>query len=221
MTRTLGLVPLLGRNPLVQACLSGESLADRAVRAVSAVTDAVVVARDEGHRSQTPSAATGAGRQLDVVELPGDEGRLHEVLASYGRVLVHEPLCPFVPRWFLQQLSAPSQENHPVAGVRPAVDTVKASEGGFVQHTVPRDSVRLVTTPVSVDASDLSCLTDLTRALHDDLSSLVVELLRLRPDFELVVAPSSSRRVGDEDELFVVAQSESAEAAGQSRADAH
>ncbi len=216
MTRTLGLIPLIGRGRLVQAQVDGQSLVDLAVRTLSAAVHAVVIVIDSSQRLVVVPPAVAENDTVSLLKLPADRVRLREALRLCERVVVHEPLCPFVPDEFLRRLSDSAPVTHTVVGVLPAVDTVKSVHESFVEATVHREDVRLVTTPIVTRGDNLAEVGDLGASLRD-LARLVAELAHRDDDLELVTAPVESRRVNDEEDLLLIASSSasaSAAAAG-------
>jgi 2-C-methyl-D-erythritol 4-phosphate cytidylyltransferase len=197
MVRVLALVPLVGREPLVHGTLGGATLADRAVALVREVTDDVVVVTDE------TEPKLRWGHRADLLSIPADLTALVGLLAVTEQVIVHDPLCPLVPGRFLRQLV--EGERAPVrVGVRPVVDTVKATGEELVTGTVDRERLRMVSSPLVAPGSLLAELGEQLPAALSDLTVLVSEL-RAENLVELVVAPSVSRRIEDTSGLRLLA----------------
>lgn len=171
MPEVLGVVPVLGREPLVSRHLGGQSLADRAVEVVRSVTADVLVVSDAD-----------------------DEQAVRNRLRTAPLVLVHDPLCPLVPARFLHAMIESSAVT-PRVGVRPVVDTVKATEGGAVVKTVDRELLRVVCSPLVASGELFAVVPALSAGLRD--LALLVSALRDIAEVELVAAPSSSRRIED------------------------
>ncbi|MGI8433714.1 MAG: hypothetical protein ACR2LE_03110 [Nocardioidaceae bacterium] len=204
MTHTLGLLPLIGRGRLLQERVNGESLVELAVRKLDAAVDAVIIVLDPSQRPDVVPSVVVESDRVNRLELPADVIGLRETLRKYERVVVHEPLCPFVPDDFLRRLSGSAAAAYPVAGVLPAVDTVKSVHEYFVRETVHRGAVRLVTTPIVARGEEVAEVDDLAASLQD-LALLVTNLAHRNHDLELVTAPADSRRVNDKVELSLIA----------------
>ena len=164
--RFFGLVPTLGRGDLPLALLDGESL-------VSLATSAL-------------TSAGGASLEADVTWAAARDGGL--------TVVLHDPLCPLTPGWFIEEAIADATESVVVVGVRPVTDTIKTVTGAVVGDTVDRDSLWTVTSPVVLPPAVAFALTD-----EPDLTDFAAFVTSLRGQFEVVFveAPSLGRRVAD------------------------
>ncbi len=121
-------------------------------------------------------------------------------------LVLHDALCPATPAWFLAACVEESVEHDAVvAGVRPVTDTVKerepGPEDGLLGATVDREELVTVASPVVLPARVVAGLEELPST---DLAA-VVEALRADHPVRLLQAPPEGRRVGDEDELEVLA----------------
>lgn len=197
MTRILGVIPVVGRGPLVNGSIGSMTLLDRVLDVTSRVTSTVVVAS-----APDDAPLVRARPAVDHVTLPRDERLLRARLGEAVRVVVHDPLCPLVPLSFVQRMIEPESADVAVA-VRPVVDTIKSTEQGMIAGTVDRDLLRVVSSPVVAPGAMLADLGDLTAALAD--LTLLVAGLRAVVDVEFVVAPSVSRRIEDTSGLRLLA----------------
>lgn len=200
MSSALGLVPLIGREPLVFESFGSGPLF---IAAVNTLCDVV------GGPVRLVVSATVPSAPQPVVPRPDARYvavALSEVaelvrVAAHDRmpVLVHDPLCPLVPAAFLTDLLTRARGGWAVAAVLPVVDTIKSTRDGAIVGTVDRDTLRIVSSPVAVPANRLRRLPDLAAALmgHDAL----VRALRTTGEVELVAAPSACRRVEDRSAL--------------------
>jgi 2-C-methyl-D-erythritol 4-phosphate cytidylyltransferase len=189
MVRLLALVPLVGRGSLVHGTLGGETLADRAVALLTGLADDVVVVADHTVPRRPQD------RRTEQLSVPADAEALIGRLKVTERVVVHDPLCPLVPQHFVRQLV----EGDPArvrVGVRPVVDTVKATGDELITGTVDRERLRMVSSPLVAPGSLLAELGERLPAALSDLAVLV-SALRQGATVELVVAPAVARRVED------------------------
>jgi hypothetical protein len=189
MPQILGVIPLLGRDPVVHGSLGGTLLVDRALSLMSSMCDALVIVSGSSDGSAI-EASTGA----EHLRLPADDPVLRRRISAAAQVVVHDPLCPLVPAEFVRGMVAHAGSRVVVA-VRPVVDTIKATDNGLVSGTVDRDRLRVVSSPVVVPADVLQQLPELGAALAD--LSVLVSALRATSDVELVMAPSAGRRIED------------------------
>jgi 2-C-methyl-D-erythritol 4-phosphate cytidylyltransferase len=180
----VGIVPVDGRGSMPFALLHGESL--------------VAVA----------SWSMGdAG-----VELVDFDTSWDDVRARDAALVVHDPLCPGTPAWFIEEAVRVSAERDVVvAGVRPVTDTVKTADGDVLGETVDRSGLLAVSSPVVIPASVVASLAALPSV--DDLADLVTGL-REAHEVALVEAPPAARRVSDESDLRLVESIASSPPAG-------
>jgi 2-C-methyl-D-erythritol 4-phosphate cytidylyltransferase len=170
----LGVVPVDGRGALPYALVHGESLVAAA------------------------SWALGAAE----VELFDFATSFEAVRASGRPLVVHDPLCPLTPTWFLEQALQECRDSGAVVvGVRPVTDTVKEYDGTHLGATQDRSELRCVASPVVLPASVLASLEALDT---DDLPALVAELIQRFPVRHLP-APPLARRVTTPEDLDVLA----------------
>ncbi|MFA6297994.1 MAG: 2-C-methyl-D-erythritol 4-phosphate cytidylyltransferase [Nocardioides sp.] len=116
--------------------------------------------------------------------------------------VVHDSLCPMTPASFIASCLVRSVETGAVVvAVRPVTDTVKSVADGFVGETVDREGLWSVCSPIVLPAAVVAAL--------DRLPSLdFVELARAlgeRFPVEYVEAPAEARRVGDLDDVALLA----------------
>jgi 2-C-methyl-D-erythritol 4-phosphate cytidylyltransferase len=197
MTHLLGVVPVVGRGPLVHGSLSGMPLVERAVALAASVCPTVLVVH-----ADTERVILSARAGLDLVALPEEERVLRHHLQAADLVVIHDPLCPLVPESFVRRL-VDNAAGAVMVAVRPVVDTIKATEDGVIAGTVDRERLRVVSSPLVVPAVLLAAVPDLGAALSD-LPGLV-ETLRGQARVELVIAPSVSRRIEDSSSLRLMA----------------
>lgn len=185
----LGLVPLEGRGSLPFALVHGESLVAAASWSLGE-----------------------AGAELFDLSVAAAD------LVESGRdLVVHDPLCPLTPASFIADAVRLSRGTGAVVvGTRPVTDTVREAGAGEsgpsgvldLGPTQDRDDLVVVTSPVVLPAAVLAGLLDRPGAVLDDLLAdlpdLVARLLREVP-VRLLEAPGLGRRVGDEEELGVLA----------------
>lgn len=126
-----------------------------------------------------------------------------EALAEQGLPLaLHDPLCPMTPPGFLAACVRTAVDRDAVVvGARPVTDTVKVVEHGRLGATVDRDGLVAVCSPVVLPARVVAELPDLP---SPDFAELVARL-RASYDVVLVDAPAAARRVGDDEDLALLA----------------
>jgi 2-C-methyl-D-erythritol 4-phosphate cytidylyltransferase len=170
-------VPVVGRSALALADerLNGVRLVDLAVSVSSAAAARVLVVSGETH------------------DFFGQ-------IAPFERVLIHDLLCPLTPPEFLREMAV--SEPAAAAAVTPVTDTLKAMDGDLVAHTVDRDSLYVVASPVVVDRDVLARVPDVVEALSD--AAVLVQRLRSLADVALTPAPFLARRIVDAAELRVL-----------------
>jgi 2-C-methyl-D-erythritol 4-phosphate cytidylyltransferase len=175
--RTVGLVPVVGRERIAHERLGGRTLVDLAV----------------------DLAARRCGA-VHVVDADATDAVVRDWLSAASRVVVHDPLCPFTPAKFFDQLAA--RPEPALVAVRPVVDTLKAVHGEIVVQTVERDRLRIVASPIVVSAELLAGVSAPVEALAD--SAVLVARLRALSDVLLVEAPAPAMRIGDVEDLRVL-----------------
>ncbi len=204
MADVLGLVPLVGREPLACRSFNGRPLFLSAVDALAQVANPpVMVLTDDVQTAYAANALASHAVVVDLAESPRDEARLRAAAAAVDVVVVHDPLCPLVSAAALRQALRTWEAGTAVVAVRPVVDTVKAAADGVVSGTVDRDSLRTVSSPVVLPAALFHRVPDLTAMLGD--VSALVQWLRTRCDVVLSIAPSASRRIEDGSSMLLVA----------------
>ena len=204
MPSVLGLVPLLGREPLALEPFGAGPLFLAAVQALyDAVSGPVYVVTTPGvgrlsalHRSVNPSAYV-------AVSVADARDLLKTAQAAQQSVLIHDPLCPIVSTSFLNELSARAENGEAVVAVRRVVDTIKSTADGAISATVDREAVRVVSSPVAAPAQRILSLGDLDTVLrgHD----VLVQALRKTGGVSFVGAPAAGRRVEDMSALDLIA----------------
>ncbi len=191
MSSVLGLVPVIGREPLAHRLCPSAPLYAQAVTAVAALGHATVVT---GH-IPLPQGRWSQSADHDVVELPEGDSTLRSAAANADCVVIHDPLCPLVTSAFIRRVVA-AAAGAPAISVRPVIDTVKGTSGGVVTGTVDRETLRIVTSPIVLDPATFAAIPDLSVALRD-LGALT-HWLRERVSVTLVTAPSPGRRIEDD-----------------------
>jgi hypothetical protein len=192
---TIGVVPLEGRGSLPFVDLHSEALFLHAVRAlleVDRLDGRVVVTADHGQAALAASLLTRA--DLDVAVQSAD--RWWRTLTGRLTVVLHDPLCPLVPAWFLSGCLADPDVRRwgapAVVAFRPVTDTIKTVIDERIVDTLDRDRFGIVTSPVVLDHGDDSALP----ATTEDFAVLA-GWLRERGEVRLRKAPSLGRRVDD------------------------
>jgi 2-C-methyl-D-erythritol 4-phosphate cytidylyltransferase len=179
-------VPLEGRGDLPFETVHGIPLLVHAFTALSGlapVVGPVVVTCDPPQRSPV--------RRLVPSRAVADPAQFWST--PHSRVLLHDCLCPLVPRAFLEQMAA---EPGPAAAYRPVTDTLKAVQDDRTVDTVDRDRFGIVTSPLLlVDVAG--------RPPTEDFAATVL-WLRERAAVALVKAPSIGRRASDLGSLSVL-----------------
>jgi 2-C-methyl-D-erythritol 4-phosphate cytidylyltransferase len=203
MPDVLGLVPLVGREPLACWPYNGQALFLLAVEALRQVANPPVMVLADGlQQAAVREALAGYRVVVDLAECPREDDRLRAAVETSDVVVVHDPLCPLVSAVSLREMIRVWQPGTALVAVRPVVDTVKAASDGIVAGTVDRDTLRIVSSPVVLPASILLDVPDLVATLTD-LSTLV-QWLRGRCDVVLAGAPSASRRIEDVSSIQLV-----------------
>jgi hypothetical protein len=174
MPRAMGQVPVTGRGSLPFLLLDGEPL----------VALASFALEDAG------------------VELVDFDRDLADVSGLSRPLVIHDPLCPLTPTWFLQQAwETAVADDVVVVGVHAVTDTIKRAADGSVGDTVDRDSLWAVTSPVVLPASLLETLVAWPDA--DDLAALVGRL-RERAEVRFLESPVLGRRIDDESSVVLL-----------------
>lgn len=205
---TVGVVPLEGRGALPFVDLHRDPLFLHAVRALLAVDvlgGRVVVTADPGQRARAASALE-RGR-LDAAVQDADTWWRSRTdpdptptgLTATGplTVLLHDPLCPLVPTWFLggclEEWSDVRRDGaSALVAYRPVTDTIKTVVDGRIVDTLDRDLFGAVASPVIFEhAAD-----DGRPDSPEDFAALV-RWLRDQGPVRLRKAPSLGRRVDD------------------------
>ena len=175
----LGIVPTDGRGSLPYALIHGESL-------VAAASWALTAAEVELFDFSVSYV------DVQQAELP---------------LVIHDPLCPLTPAWFIEEAVEESERTGAVVvGVRPVTDTVKTSpstgpgQPRLLGATVDRADLVCVTSPVVLPAAVVAALDGLDT---DDLPALVARLAQRFPGRHLE-APALGRRIADESDLEVL-----------------
>ena len=190
---TLAVVPLLGRTRLAAEQLDGHSLLDRAIGAVLAICPQVLVVSPDAAASAMPSQVEWLTSSFDADFIAA--------VAAYDRVLVHDLACPTTPASFLREIAA--ADGRATAAVSRLTDTVKVMDAGRVAHTIARDRLLVVASPVVADRDVVVQVPRVLDALHD--LAVLVERLRAITPVTLTPAPAEGRRVSGPDDLQVVA----------------
>jgi 2-C-methyl-D-erythritol 4-phosphate cytidylyltransferase len=192
---TVGVVPLEGRGALPFVDLHREALFLHAVRAlleVDRIADRVIVTAD---RDQVSLAASLLARaDLDVPVQ--DAGRWWSRLTGPLTVVLHDPLCPLVPAWFLSGcLEEPTghlRDDGALVAFRPVTDTIKTVVDERIVDTLDRDRFGIVASPVVFHHDGGG---DRPASTHD--FAALAGWLRGRGPVRLRKAPSLGRRVDD------------------------
>ena len=188
---TVGVVPLEGRGSLPFVELHREPLFLHAVRAlldVEALGGHVVVTAD-------PVQVAEAAVLLDRVDLDvsvQDADRWWERLSGQLTVVLHDPLCPLVPAWFVSRCLEPGERDDALVAFRPVTDTIKTVIDERIVDTLDRDRFGIVASPVVFDHDG----DDERPASTEDFAALATSL-RGRGQVRLRKAPSLGRRVDD------------------------
>ncbi|MCX6399550.1 MAG: 2-C-methyl-D-erythritol 4-phosphate cytidylyltransferase [Propionibacteriales bacterium] len=157
--------------------------------------------------SLVAAAAWAAGEAgIDLI----DHSVPWELVAERGEVvLLHDPLCPMTPPWFLARCAdRAGVEDVVIVGVRPVTDTVKVVRDDVLGETVDRDQLVTICSPVVLPASVVQDMFGAGGQLPaTDFVALVSALLERYGDerVELVEAPPEARRVGSDQDIAVLA----------------
>lgn len=201
MPMTVGVVPLEGRGALPFVDLHREALFLHAVRAlldVDRLGGRVVVTADPGQRALAAAALARAGDDA----LVRDADTWWRSPTGPLTLLLHDPLCPLVPAWFLAAcLDVPRDVRDTgvrrsvapaVVAYRPVTDTIKTVVDDRIADTLDRDRFGIVASPVVFEHPGEGEPT----APTGDFAALAT-WLRGRGPVVLRKAPSLGRRVDD------------------------
>jgi 2-C-methyl-D-erythritol 4-phosphate cytidylyltransferase len=179
----LTVVPLEGRGDLPFHTVHGTPLVLHAATALAGLGPVVVTG--EKHQRRW-------GRTL----LPGwvDFAEAEEIWDAHpGRVLLHDSLCPLVPRAFLEEVAGSAGS---AAAYRPVTDTLKVVQDDRTVGTVDREKFGIVTSPL--------LLVGVSQQPPTEDFAATVLWLRQRTSVTLVKAPSIGRRAADLGSLSVL-----------------
>lgn len=157
--------------------------------------------------SLVAAAAWAAGEAgVDLI----DQSVPWELVAERGEaVLLHDPLCPMTPPWFLARCAdRAGVEDRIIVGVRPVTDTVKIVRDDLLGETVDRDQLVTICAPVVLPPAVVADLFGAGGQLPaTDFVELVSVLLQRYGDegVEFVEAPPEARRVGTDEDIAVLA----------------
>jgi 2-C-methyl-D-erythritol 4-phosphate cytidylyltransferase / 2-C-methyl-D-erythritol 2,4-cyclodiphosphate synthase len=144
------------RKALVE--LEGETLLERALRAfdgVDAIVERVVAAHPDDVAALSEGRVGAYLRARGGAVVPGGSSRRQSVLfalrastSDARNVLVHDAARPFVRKDRIEALLDALVVDEAALLAAPATSTVKRADAlGFVAATLPRDEIRLATTP--------------------------------------------------------------------------
>lgn len=202
MPDVLGVVLTAGRGGLAEGSLGDVPLSVLAVELLTPLCDGPIVVVAQ-RQPLVGEQLAGHSASIDLCEWPGDSAWVRETLDAAARVVVHDVLCPLVPPDFVRGLLSTAETGRAVAAIRPVVDTLKATSGGFVAQTVDRETLCIVTSPLVSPGSLLAAVDDLGSAVRDPGS--LVRQLRKQTDVALVPAPDTTRRIADSADLDLLA----------------
>jgi 2-C-methyl-D-erythritol 4-phosphate cytidylyltransferase len=200
---TVGLVPLVGREPVVRATFRERPLVLSAVDALSAAGVGRVVVLAAAEQLASAAEALRESPAVELVECPDGERLVRESVSADDIVIVHEPLCPLVPASVLRHAVARWEAGTASVAVLDVVDTVKATKDGVVRSTLDRSALRIVASPVVLSGAQLRDLPDLTAALSRPAS--LVAAMAGRCALRITAASPLSMRVEDASSLRVLA----------------
>jgi 2-C-methyl-D-erythritol 4-phosphate cytidylyltransferase len=203
MAGTVGLVPLVGREPVACATFRERPLVLSAVDSLSASGVRRVVVMAAGEQLASAAEALRGSPAVELVECPDGESHVRESVSAGDIVVVHEPLCPLVPASVLRHGVDRWEAGTASVAVIDVVDTVKATRDGVVRSTLDRGALRIVASPVVLSGALLQDLPDLTAALSRP-ASLVAELAGRCP-LRMTTASPLAIRVEDASSLRVLA----------------
>jgi 2-C-methyl-D-erythritol 4-phosphate cytidylyltransferase len=195
---TVGVVPLEGRGSLSFVDLHREPLFLHAVRAlldVEPLGGRVIVTVDPDQVADATAVLERAGLDVPVQ----DAARWWSRLSGSVTVVLHDPLCPLVPAWFLagclgdrRDAGVEPRRVPALVAFRPVTDTIKTVIDERIVDTLDRDRFGIVASPVVFDHDDGGD----RPASTADFAALAA-WLRERGPVRLRKAPSLGRRVDD------------------------
>jgi 2-C-methyl-D-erythritol 4-phosphate cytidylyltransferase len=208
----VGLVPLVGRGPVVSATFRGRPLVVSAVDALSAAGVRRVVVLAAAEQLASAAEALHGSRAVELVQCPDGESRVWDSVSADDVVVIHEPMCPLVPAAVLEQAADRWEPGTASVAVLDLVDTVKATRDAVVSATLDRSALRILGSPVVLSGALLQDLPDLTATLSRPAS--LVAALAGRCSLDLTAASPLSMRVEDASSLLVLAALDALAASG-------
>jgi hypothetical protein len=199
---TVGLVPLVGREPVVGSPFREHPLVVSAVDALSAAGVRRLVVLAAAEQLASAAEALRGSPEVELVECPEGESQIRGSVSAGDIVVVHEPLCPLVPASVLRHAVARWEAGTASVAVLDVVDTVKATRDGLVRSTLDRSALRIVASPVVLSGAVLKDLPDLTGALSRPAS--LVAAIAGRSALRITAASPLSMRVEDATSLRVL-----------------
>jgi 2-C-methyl-D-erythritol 4-phosphate cytidylyltransferase len=202
MPEVLGVVPLVERGPLVFARFRGRALFLSAVDALSAAGAEpimVLVGPGDLSRAEHELAAYPA---VELVEGPAEHTRVADAASASQVAVIHDPLCPLVSAPALRRMLRSREPATVTLCVLALVDSVKAVREGFVEESLDRDSLRVLSSPLIMPADLLREVPDLGATLSRPTA--LAEWLDGRSAVHLALAPLMSQRAEDLSSLAVL-----------------
>jgi 2-C-methyl-D-erythritol 4-phosphate cytidylyltransferase len=202
MPDVLGVVPLVDRGPIVFARFRGRALFLSAVDALSAAGAEpimVLVGPGDLSRAEHELAAYPA---VELVECPAEHTRVVDVASASQMAVIHDPLCPLVSAPSLRRILRSWEPATVTLCGLPLVDSVKAVREGFVEESLDRDSLRVLSSPVIMPPDLLREVPDLGATLSRPTA--LTEWLDGRSAVHVALAPPMSQRAEDISSLAVV-----------------
>jgi 2-C-methyl-D-erythritol 4-phosphate cytidylyltransferase len=203
MAGTVGLVPLVGREPVARATFRDRPLVLSAVDTLTAAGVGRVLVLAAAEQLASAAEALRGSRAVELVECPDGETRVRESVSAGDVVVVHEPLCPLMPASVLRHAVAHWEAGTASVAVLDVVDTVKATRDGVVTSTLDRSALRIVASPTVLPGAVLRDLPDLRATLSRPAS--LVAAIGGRCPVRLAAASPLSMRVEDASSLRVLA----------------
>lgn len=150
-----------------------------------------------------PPPALSADPPAGNVVLLSRDRPWDEVRALDVAVVLHDPLCPLLPASAITDaVTASAAAGQIVVGARPVSDTIKTNRGERVGHSVDRDLLVEVASPIVLPALAVSALTSWP---DTDSFAVLVQSLRERFEVRFVEVPTVGRPVQDRSALEVLA----------------
>jgi 2-C-methyl-D-erythritol 4-phosphate cytidylyltransferase len=199
---TVGLVPLVGRQPDVRATFRERPLVVSAADALSAAGVGRVVVLASAEQLESAAEALRESPAVELVVCPNGESHVRDSVSDDDIVIVHEPLCPLVPASVLRHAVARWETGTASVALLDVVDTVKATRDGVVTSTLDRSALRIVASPIVLSGAVLQDLPDLTEALSRPAS--LVAAIAGRAALRIAAASPLSMRVEDASSLRVL-----------------